>query len=145
MLQTFLNGVNGIRIRADSVIFGDFPDADLGLVSWYPKYLHCSKTLPFRHPNPTQSYHHRKGSCRLIVSLRFFHLLLLVLPVGVEHGSSMATEQGHALRELACFVQGDNGESTTTTGLPIDREVFRIDLYRRPLDRHWGETSGAVA
>lgn len=70
---------------------------------------------------------------------------LFPLPVGVEDGGGVATEQRNALRKFAGFVEGDDSKSTTTAGLPIEGEVFGVNLYRRPLDRQWGETPGGGA
>lgn len=53
------------------------------------------------------------------------------LPVGVEDSGSVATEQRDALWELSGFVEGDDSKGTTTAGLPIEREVFGVNLYRR--------------
>lgn len=40
----------------------------------------------------------------------------------------MATEERDLVGELATFVEGDDGKSATARRLPIDGEVFRIDL-----------------
>lgn len=50
------------------------------------------------------------------------------IPISVENGGCVATEQRDLVGELATFVEGDDGKSTTTRRLPIDGEVFRVDL-----------------
>lgn len=52
----------------------------------------------------------------------------IALPVGVQHRGSMTSAQGYNRWELAPFLKRDNGKGSTSTGLPIDRDMFGVDL-----------------
>jgi hypothetical protein len=56
-------------------------------------------------------------------------------PVGVENHCGVATKQRDALWKLASLLKRDDGESTTTTGLPIDGKMLRVNLFRHMSDR----------
>jgi hypothetical protein len=60
-------------------------------------------------------------------------------PVGIEDSRRVAAEQGNLVGHLAPLAEGDDGEGAATAGLPIDREVFGVDL-----DRRQHETNRAV-
>jgi hypothetical protein len=51
------------------------------------------------------------------------------IPVGVEHGGSVAPEQGHLVRQLASLIQGDDGKGAAAGRVPIDRQILRVDLF----------------
>jgi hypothetical protein len=57
------------------------------------------------------------------------------LPVGVQNHCGVATEQRDALWKLASLLERDDGESTATTGFPIDSKMLRVDLFRPMSDR----------
>ena len=40
----------------------------------------------------------------------------------------MSAEEGERLRRAATLLDGDDGKSATTTGLPVDRDVLRVGL-----------------
>ena len=49
-------------------------------------------------------------------------------PVGVEDGSSVATEQGHNIGQLSTLIDRNDSKGATTAGLPIDRKVLGVGL-----------------
>jgi hypothetical protein len=49
-------------------------------------------------------------------------------PVGVQDSSCVSPEQRNLIRELAPFVQGNDGKGTTAGRIPIDRQIVGIDL-----------------
>ena len=50
------------------------------------------------------------------------------VPVSVEDGGGVATEQRYLVGELAALVEGDDGEGATTAGLPVDGQVLGVGL-----------------
>jgi hypothetical protein len=55
------------------------------------------------------------------------------VPVRVQHYSCMSAEQRYHVGDLSLLIQRDDRECATATRLPIDREVFRVDLYCRKM------------
>lgn len=53
------------------------------------------------------------------------------VPVCIQNHSGMPTEQRYHIGHLSPLVQRDDRECATATRLPIDRKVFRVDLYYR--------------
>lgn len=74
-------------------------------------FLVASQTISFRTPNTPR---------------------ILCAPVGIQHSSSVSTEQRYLVGELAALVYGDDSESTTTTRLPVHGDVLGVDLARKP-------------
>jgi hypothetical protein len=52
------------------------------------------------------------------------------IPVGVQHGRSMTTEERNLFRKPALLIHRNNSECAATAGLPIDGNVFRVYLTR---------------
>ncbi len=52
------------------------------------------------------------------------------LPVGVENGSRVAAKQRDLVGELATLVERDDGKGAAARRVPIDGEVFGVDLLR---------------
>lgn len=50
------------------------------------------------------------------------------VPVCVQHGRGMATEERYQVRHLAALFNGNDCECTTPACLPIYRDILRIDL-----------------
>ena len=50
------------------------------------------------------------------------------VPVRVQHGGSVAAEEGYLVGQLAALVEGDDVEGAATCRLPVDREVLGVDL-----------------
>lgn len=50
------------------------------------------------------------------------------VPVSVEDGGGVATEQRYLVGKLAALVEGDNGEGATTARLPVDGQVLGVGL-----------------
>ena len=50
------------------------------------------------------------------------------VPVGVEDGGGMAAEQRDLVGELAPLFKGNDGEGAAARSVPIDRQVFGVDL-----------------
>jgi hypothetical protein len=59
--------------------------------------------------------------------------LRVAVPIGVEDGSSVATEQGNHIGQLASLVQRYHGKGATAGGIPIDRQELGVDLCIDPL------------
>jgi hypothetical protein len=55
------------------------------------------------------------------------------VPVRVQHHSCVSAEQRYYVGDLSPLVQWDDSECATATRLPIDREVFWVDLYYRDM------------
>ena len=51
------------------------------------------------------------------------------VPIVVQHGGSMSSEQGHDIRQLSTLFQRDDGECAAARGLPVDRHVFGVTFY----------------
>ena len=49
-------------------------------------------------------------------------------PVGISNYGGMAAEKGNNVRDFALFVQRDDSEGASTTGLPIDSKIFGVGL-----------------
>jgi len=48
------------------------------------------------------------------------------VPVVVQHGSSMSSEQRHNVRQLSTLFQRDDGECAAAGRLPVDGEVLGV-------------------
>lgn len=63
------------------------------------------------------------------VSVVFDHVIpCATIPVGVEDGSSVATEERELVGSPTALVDGDDGKGATTAGFPVDRDVFGVGL-----------------
>ena len=51
------------------------------------------------------------------------------VPVGVEDGGGVATEQRDLVGELAPLLKGNDGEGAAARSVPIDRQVIGVDLF----------------
>jgi len=49
-------------------------------------------------------------------------------PVGIEDGGSVTTEERKAIWQLSALGNRNDGESASSTGFPIDRDVLGIGL-----------------
>lgn len=45
----------------------------------------------------------------------------------------MSAEEGHQLRSTATLIDGNDGESATTTCFPVDRNILGVGLWRYKL------------
>jgi hypothetical protein len=54
----------------------------------------------------------------------------VVIPIGVEDGGGVASEEGQALGELSALLERDDGEGSPATSLPIDSQVVGVCLGR---------------
>jgi hypothetical protein len=50
------------------------------------------------------------------------------VPICVEHRGSVASEKGYLVGQLSALVEGNDGEGTAASRLPVDREVFGVHL-----------------
>lgn len=64
------------------------------------------------------------------------------VPVGVEDGCGVATEQRYLVGRLALLVEGDNGKGATTAGLPVHREIVGVRLEERRVSELDATASG---
>lgn len=51
------------------------------------------------------------------------------VPIVVQHGGGMSSEQRHHIRQLSTLFQGDDSECAAARRLPVDRHVFGVTFY----------------
>jgi hypothetical protein len=53
----------------------------------------------------------------------------LRIPIGVEDGGSVPAEEGNLVGCSAAFIEGNDGKSASTAGLPVDCDVLGVGLW----------------
>lgn len=51
------------------------------------------------------------------------------LPVGVEDGSSVPAEERNLIGSSATLAEGNDGKCASSTGFPVDCDVFGVGLW----------------
>jgi hypothetical protein len=51
------------------------------------------------------------------------------VPVVIQHGGSVSSEQRHGIRQLSTLFQRDDGECAAARRLPVDRQVLGVTFY----------------
>jgi hypothetical protein len=69
-----------------------------------------------------------KGDLQSISAVYPHSIPCATVPVGVENSSSVAAEERQLVGSSAALIDGNDCKGATTTGFPVDRDVFRVGL-----------------
>jgi hypothetical protein len=113
----------GIRVKRE--IVRNSPQKNLVHYQRERRVCEADRTFP---SSDAEAMRESLNGFLLSVSLARHSARQIMIPISVEDGSGVASEEGQALGELSALLERDDGERTTATSLPIDGQVVGVCL-----------------